>query len=266
MNTKKSFVLYNDLYKQFSLLSMEERGALITAIFEYAVNGQVFTDLTPMAQMAFSFIQDALDRDRAAYEATCRKNRENGKKGGRPKTATLTQKTEGLPIQSKKADNDNDNDIDNDIDIDIDTGIEKDCGAVPKESEQSQGFSEPVAPLPTLSEPVAPLPTLSEPVAPLPTLSEQEKTALQKEGIPEDYALPRLERARAFAARRGRQVTAVLSEWWKKDRSHTRDRPFSFIQNTATSSVEKSYDVDDFFEAALARSYATLEEEAYSFS
>jgi hypothetical protein len=251
MNTKKSFVLYNDLYKQFSLLPMEERGALITAIFEYAVNGQVFTDLTPMAQMAFSFIQDALDRDRAAYEATCRKNRENGKKGGRPKTATLAQKTEGLPIQSKKADNDNDNDIDNDIDIDIDndidTGIEKDCGAVPKESEQSPWFSEPEAP------PAWP----SEPVAPLPTLSEQEKTTLRKEGISEDYALPRLERARAFAAQRGRQVTAVLSEWWKKDRPHARERPFSFIQNTATSSVEKSYDVDDFFEAALARSYAT---------
>ena len=137
-----------------------------------------------------------------------------------------------------------------DIDNDIDTGIEKDCGAVPKESEQSPWFS----------EPEAPPAWFSEPVAPLPTLSEQEKTTLRKEGISEDYALPRLERARAFAAQRGGQVTTVLSEWWKKDRSHVRDRPSSLIQNTATSSVEKSYDVEDFFQAALANSYAMLEE------
>ena len=107
---------------------------------------------------------------------------------------------------------------------------------------------------------MAPPSSLSEPVAPLPALSEREKTALQKEGIPEDYALPRLGRARAFAAQRGRQVAAVLSEWWKKDRTHSRDRPFSHDHSIATSSVEKSYDVDDFFEAALAHSYAMAEE------
>ena len=36
--------------------------------------------------MAFSFIQDRMDRDNAAYMEKCEKRREAGKLGGRPKT------------------------------------------------------------------------------------------------------------------------------------------------------------------------------------
>ena len=79
------FVMYRNFEKAFALLGMEERGALITAIFEYVMCGKAKTALGEGAKMAFLFITDTLDRDREAYERRCEVNRENGKKGGRPK-------------------------------------------------------------------------------------------------------------------------------------------------------------------------------------
>ena len=90
-------------------------------------------------------------------------------------------------------------------------------------------------------------------------LSEQEKEELRKKGVPLDYVTLRLARARAYAKRRGLSVTVVLWEWWQRDRLR---RP---RQTTAPRwdppSENKSYDVDDFFQAALERSYALLEQE-----
>lgn len=84
MSERKSFILYDSYYEQLSMLSMEERGQLLTAIYEYETSGRVSVDMTPVVSMAFSFIRSTLDRDRAEYEKRCERNRENGKKGGRP--------------------------------------------------------------------------------------------------------------------------------------------------------------------------------------
>ena len=84
-NERKGFILYFNFAKQLRMLSMEERGELITAIFDYAEHGRTEEQLSPCAELAFSFIADVLDLDRADYEARCEQNRENGKKGGRPK-------------------------------------------------------------------------------------------------------------------------------------------------------------------------------------
>lgn len=81
---KNSFILYNEYYKNFLELSAEERGALIMAIFEYNIYGNIKRNLSPMCRMAFSFIQSQLDRDNQKYQKMCERNQENGKKGGRP--------------------------------------------------------------------------------------------------------------------------------------------------------------------------------------
>ena len=122
-NEKRSFLLYENYEKLFGLLPMEQRGMLITAIFEYERQQLVSVTLSDAANMAFQCIKDTLDRDREAYLEKCKKQSENGKKGGRPSKATLpekTQKTQWFSEKTKKADNDNDND--NDIDNDIDNG------------------------------------------------------------------------------------------------------------------------------------------------
>ena len=121
MTEKNSFLLYQNFENQFSLLSMEDRGMLITAIFEYSRVGSVSVALSPIVQMAFSIIRDTLDRYNEAYLEKCRRNAENAKKGGRPKKDAEhdSEKTERFFSKPKKPDNDNDNDNDNDIDNDI---------------------------------------------------------------------------------------------------------------------------------------------------
>ena len=117
---RKSFILYHSYETQFGLLSMEERGELITAIFSYDRTGEIPEGLSAVVAMALSFIRDALDRDRGEYEAMCHRQTENGKKGGRPRKESVseepTEKTHCFSEKPKKAYNDNDNENDNDND------------------------------------------------------------------------------------------------------------------------------------------------------
>ena len=96
---------------------------------------------------------------------------------------------------------------------------------------------------------VSPPPT--EP--PLP-LSEKDREELRRIGIPTSYAEERLERAAVFARSQKKRVVDVLADWWQTDRYGTpqnqrRQNPWQL------SSENKSYDTDEFIEAALRRSY-----------
>lgn len=86
MADKKSFVMYADYEENFELLSDEELGRLIRAIFGY-VNDGLIPELAPSAQMAFSFIRKNLDRDKAKYEETCRRRAEAGRRSGEARRA-----------------------------------------------------------------------------------------------------------------------------------------------------------------------------------
>ncbi len=90
---KASFLIYLDYQEQFELLTDEQAGQLIKAIIKYEKTGEI-VELDGMTKMAFSFIKTQLDRDREKYQAKCEKNRENAKKGGRPKKQTEIEKTE----------------------------------------------------------------------------------------------------------------------------------------------------------------------------
>lgn len=81
---KASFLMYLDYEDQFNIMTDEQIGQLMRAIIKYEKTGEV-PNLDGMLKMAFSFIKTQLDRDREKYEARCEKNRENAKKGGRPR-------------------------------------------------------------------------------------------------------------------------------------------------------------------------------------
>ena len=81
---KNSFLIYLDYEEQFNLLTDEQVGQLMRAIIKYEKTGEM-PKLNGMLKMAFSFIKTQLDRDREKYKERCKKNKENGKKGGRPK-------------------------------------------------------------------------------------------------------------------------------------------------------------------------------------
>ena len=81
---QKSFMLYYDYRKHLSILTDEERGKLLMALFDYGETKKE-PELEGAALMAFSFIACQMDRDSEKYAKTVQKRREAGQKGGRPK-------------------------------------------------------------------------------------------------------------------------------------------------------------------------------------
>ncbi len=118
----KSFVLYSELGDTIELLDMTERGELITLIFNYVNTGSTaLGSCAPKVEIIFSLIRKQLDRDLEKYEKVCKRNAENGKKGGRPKktdadkkacensTSSVDDEEENNPEKPKKAYNNNNN-------------------------------------------------------------------------------------------------------------------------------------------------------------
>lgn len=140
MNKKepKSFILYCNFENQFKLLSLEERGILISAIFEYARERKFECELPPLVNMAFSLIKDTMDRDYEEYLERCEINAINGRKGGRPRKVeesdepTFTPKTERYFEKPKKAYNDNYNGNNNENKNDSDNGSDNENNSVSK--------------------------------------------------------------------------------------------------------------------------------------
>ncbi len=84
---KKSFLIYLDYEEQFNLLTDEQIGQLMRLLIEYEKTQKVpsLDKVDGMVKMSFSFIKTQLDRDRDKYKSKCKKNKENGRRGGRPK-------------------------------------------------------------------------------------------------------------------------------------------------------------------------------------
>ncbi len=121
---KDNFILYSEQEQLFNLLNDTQAGKLIKAIFEYEKNGTI-PKLNPQTNMAFISIKTTLDRNKEKYEKVIERNKQNGKKGGRPKTQNNPEnpvgflETQNNPEKPKKADNDNEHDNDNEYDIDV---------------------------------------------------------------------------------------------------------------------------------------------------
>lgn len=85
---KDSFILFSEYSEQFNMLSNEQAGILIKAIFAYSTDSSTDSELPEMdalTKLAFSFIRSALDRSDDKYQRKVEANRENGKLGGRPR-------------------------------------------------------------------------------------------------------------------------------------------------------------------------------------
>ena len=113
---KKSFVAYCDWLESFEELTDEEAGKLAKHLFRYV------NDLNPEApdkitKMCFIPIKQSLKRDLVKYEERADRARENGAKGGRPKT----QKTQSVISEPKKPDSVSVNVNDISIGTDFDT-------------------------------------------------------------------------------------------------------------------------------------------------
>lgn len=122
---KPSFLVYYDNEVIILRLRDDEAGRLFKSLFPYGRDEiKPDFDKSPALAMAFDILSMAIDRDKEKYQNTCEQNRENGRKGGRPKKNRTdkaeTEKTERLFLKPKKADKDKDKDKDKDRDMDKD--------------------------------------------------------------------------------------------------------------------------------------------------
>lgn len=116
--SKDGFVIYKSFYSPIQNLSDESLGKLLRAIFEYQING-VCIELPADVMMAFHFFKSRFDIDNEKYESIVERNKNNGKKGGRPSKNELAENPKN-PMgfeEPKKADKDR---IGEDIDIGLD--------------------------------------------------------------------------------------------------------------------------------------------------
>lgn len=105
---KDNFILQNSHKDLFNTLTDSQAGKLIKAIFQYEESGEI-PNLSPATQMAFVSIRGTLDKNAEKYAKVVERNRENGKRGGRPKKEEKPKKASGFfgnPTKPKKADND----------------------------------------------------------------------------------------------------------------------------------------------------------------
>ena len=277
LKEKTGFILYKNFENQFSLLSLEERGRLITVIFEYARSGEISIELSLIEQMAFSIIKECLDRDREEYEARCEQNGKNGKRGGRPKKdlqsdgSIFSPKTERFFEKPKKADKDMDMEMDKDKDIDtdmdMDTELDMDnrsalsVSASPRSADAPRTEETENKNICDLEEDICLSceQNINEADSSLSILSGEERTSLLSKGLTQRYIDERLERAGSYAASNRKSAFSVLLEWWEKDRSRYQSS-HSPPRISAQSRQERarSFDIDSFFEAAQRRTFEEL--------
>lgn len=106
MIKKESFVIYKSFYAPIKKLSDQNLGILFRALFEYQIDGKEPDDDSEIL-MPFEFFKNQFGLDAIKYQKVVDRNKENGKKGGRPKTQENPKNPVGYE-EPKKADNGND--------------------------------------------------------------------------------------------------------------------------------------------------------------
>ena len=116
---KNSFLLYTSDYKCIKDLPLEQKGALLDAIFEYASTGTII-DLPPVVSMAFNFFRSHIDDNTEKWNEKVEKRRAAGRLGGLAKAenskqsqANLANAKDAKQSQANLAVNVNDNVNDN---------------------------------------------------------------------------------------------------------------------------------------------------------
>ena len=104
---KTGFILHFDSLNVLDELTNEQAGILFKAIRDYNLGKEPELDFA--MRMAFLPFKNQFIRDGDKYEERCKTNKNNGLKGGRPRKAKETEKTELVNEEPKKPYNKNNN-------------------------------------------------------------------------------------------------------------------------------------------------------------
>lgn len=85
MTKSDTYIAFGEWEDYVQDLTQAEKGDILDALFAYWRRGEKSTFQDRAVTTAWRPIQHSIDRCDKAYEAKCEQNRENGKKGGRPK-------------------------------------------------------------------------------------------------------------------------------------------------------------------------------------
>ena len=108
MNEEKDIVMPNFMVDTalkdcVNILSDTRAGKLFKLLFEYAENQDIDqSQLDSAVRLAFNAFKPGIDKGRKKYISVIKRNRENGKKGGRPKK---TQNNPKNPVGNSETQN-----------------------------------------------------------------------------------------------------------------------------------------------------------------
>lgn len=111
MNEDKDIVMPNfmvdtSLKDCVNILSDTRAGKLFKLLFEYAENQDIDqSQLDSAVRLAFNAFKPGIDKGRKKYISVIKRNRENGKKGGRPKKPKITQNNPKNPVDNLETQN-----------------------------------------------------------------------------------------------------------------------------------------------------------------
>lgn len=128
-------MIYKDTEPLVSICTDEQAGKLFKALYAFACRGEELQADDPMLQGFFSVFRNAIVRADEKYAERCRKNAENGAKGGKAKAANASECQPMLANASERqqnlanlADRDRDRDRGSDRERESDRESERDGG------------------------------------------------------------------------------------------------------------------------------------------
>lgn len=123
---KESMVIPRSLLTATNRLSMTEKGEVLDAIMRYGFDGEEYSGDSVVVAMIFDLTKPYIDENNKRYDAVVERNRNNGKKGGRPKSTKNPEKPSGLFWEPRKTQKNPDEprrtQTNLDTDTDTDTG------------------------------------------------------------------------------------------------------------------------------------------------
>lgn len=131
MRKRKTFVANLDWGSFFQGLCAEDAKTLTIAMFSYAKNGEADEQaMSACVRPVWEYMKNQLCEYKQDYDEVCKRNSENGKKGGRPKKLTDAEAEEKSESEKSRRFSENlqkhDYDSDSDNDCDSDSDYERD--------------------------------------------------------------------------------------------------------------------------------------------
>lgn len=112
-NKPNGIIFYKEKYELIANLNDEQRGKLLLALFEFAFDEQVNTELDAITNMVFIIIKQSIECNNERYKRICEMRKRIGQRGGAPKGNKNAQKYKNNYQNNQKQPKNNQNNQNN---------------------------------------------------------------------------------------------------------------------------------------------------------